>query len=136
MRVRAQSPTGDMTFGNGVQNYLVDSPQAVAQCVYTALRLLLGEWFLNTAAGVPWLTQVIGFGTESTQDTVIRNAIQGVQGVKSILSYSSSRNGTTFTVNVTIDTLYGPATVPSVGVPVPPNPGYGASGFGQNGYGG
>jgi hypothetical protein len=136
MRVRALSPSGDFLFGNGVQNYLVNSPQAVAQCVYTALRLLLGEWFLDTTAGVPWLTKVIGFGTESTQDTVVRNAILGVQGVTEILSYNSERVGTVFTItDLVVATLYGPATVPLVGLQIPLGPGYGVSSSGNNGYG-
>jgi hypothetical protein len=135
MRARALSPSGDYTFGTGLQNYLVDSPQAVAQCVYTALRLLLGEWFLDTTKGVPWLTKVIGFGTESTQDIVIQNAILGVQGVTGILSYNSTRTGTDFSVSVAVNTIYGPAKPVLVGIPVPAGPGLGLSGFGGNGYG-
>lgn len=113
MRVRALSPTGDYTFGNGVQNYLVNSPQAVAQCVLTALKLFLGEWFLNTGAGVPWLTEIIGFNTASTRDTAIKNAILGVQGVTGIVNYSSVLQGTKLTItNLVVDTAYGTAVVP------------------------
>jgi hypothetical protein len=135
MRVRALSPTGDFVFGNGVQNYIANSPQAVAQCVYTALRLLQGEWFLDTSAGVPWLTEVVGFGTGSVYDTIIQNAILGVQGVESIVTYSSSLVDAVLTVAATVATIYGNASVPEVGIPLPALPGYGLSGFGLSGFG-
>lgn len=137
MRVRAQSETGDYTFGRGGQNYLVNSPSMVAQLIYTALMLFLGEWFLNTAAGTPWMTEVIGVGTSAAYDTAIRSRILGVPGVKSILSYNSSLVGTTLTISgVEVDTLYGAATVPLVGITVPPNSGWGtAPGYGQSSFG-
>lgn len=135
MRVRALSPTGGFVFGNGKQNYIANSPQAVAQCVYTALRLLFGEWFLNTQAGVPWLTEVIGFGTQGVYDTVIQNAILGVQGVKSIATYNSELAGATLTVSgVSVLTIYSeePVSVPSLNLTLP---GYGLGSFGQYGFG-
>jgi hypothetical protein len=137
MRVRAQSSTGDYTFGSGGQNFLVNSPSMVAQLVYTALMLFLGEWFLDTSAGTPWMTDVIGVGTAATYDTAIRNQILGVPGVKSIITYNSSLEGTTLTISgVVVDTPYGAATVPLVGITVPPNSGWGtAPGYGQNGFG-
>jgi hypothetical protein len=136
MRVRALSPTGDYTFGSGGQNYLVNSATAVAQCVQTALLLFLGEWFLDTSAGVAWLTEVIGFGTESTRDVVVRNAILGVQGVNSIVNYNSELVGTTFNVGpITVDTDYGLITIPLVGIPVNPGNGWGVGPIGDGGYG-
>lgn len=37
---------GDMVWGHGDRDMLVDSPTAVAQAVLTRLKLWQGEWFL------------------------------------------------------------------------------------------
>lgn len=109
MRVRALTATGDYFYGQGSANYLVDSRAAVAQEVQTTLLLFQGEWFLDTSAGVPWFTQVAGVGTIPTYDQVIKQAIENVQGVTGIVSYSSTLNRVTrtLTVSATIDTQFG-----------------------------
>jgi hypothetical protein len=129
MRVRALDANGDMTFGAGAQNFLVDSPQAVLQCVLTAMKLWQGEWFLDTTAGIPWNTQVLGADTQPLYDNAIRTAIRAVQGVTGISSYSSSFNPSTrvLTVSVTITTQFGPATLEPTPLQwaAPPKTGYG-----------
>lgn len=137
MRVRALDQNGDMTFGSGSANFLVNSPQAVLQCVLTALRLWQGEWFLDTTAGVPWSTQVLGMNTQSLYDNAIQTAIRGVQGVTAITSYSSSLNATTreLSVEAEISTAYGDATL-STSLYAPPQlSGYGVGGYADNPYG-
>ena len=113
MRVRALDENGDMTFGNGSANFLVNSPEAVAQCVGTALKLQQGEWFLDTTAGVPYATQVLGYNTANSRDVAMRNAILAVPGVTDIVSYSSSVDTKTrkFTVTAALNTLYGVANI-------------------------
>jgi len=109
MRVRALTATGDYSFGQGSDNYLVDSRAAVAQEVQTTLLLFQGEWFLDTTVGVPWFTQVVGVGTIPSYDQVIKQAIQNVQGVTGIANYSSTLNRASraLTVSATIDTEFG-----------------------------
>ena len=136
MRVRALDQNGDMTFGQSSQNFLVNSPEAVAQCCITALKLSRGDWFLDTTAGVPWKTQVLGFGTAALYDTAIRTAILGVEGVTAITAYQSSLNKTTRQLSVTasISTPYGAATF-SLQLSPPLLSGYGVGGYGENPYG-
>jgi hypothetical protein len=110
---------GDYVFGNSEQDFLVDSPACVAQAISTALQLLQGEWFLDTTAGVPWLTEVIGLGTGATYDTVIKNAILGVQGVQDIASYTSVLDGTTLVVSAVVDSVYGQASVNNLTLSIP-----------------
>lgn len=138
MRVRALDANDDMTFGAGAANFLVDSPEAVAQCVLTALKLWQGEWFLDTTAGVPWNTEVLGAGTQSLYDNAIRNAIRSVQGVIGIAKYTSSFDTATraLTVSATIDTPYGSTSVSSIlpfAAPLPS--GYGVGPLAANGFG-
>lgn len=130
MRYRALTATGDYSFGLGPSEFLVNTPATVAQAVLTALLLHQGEWFLNITAGMPWETQVLGYGTQTLYDAAIKSAILGVEGVKQILNYNSSLNTKTrnLTVNVTIDTIYGEATITGASV--------GILGYGQMPYGG
>lgn len=118
MRVRQLSPTGDYTYGQGSANYLVNSREAVAQEVLTSLLLFQGEWFLDTTAGVPWFTKIVGVNTIPLYDETIKTAILNVQGVTSIASYSSSLNRATrvLTVSATINTLFG---ITQITVPIP-----------------
>ena len=110
MRVRALSPTGDYTWGQGGNNYLVDSPAAVGQLVATTLRLWQGEWFLDVLYGTPWLQQILGqSGAKSVVDIIIQSVILGTQPagcVTQIVSYSSALSGRGLTINATIDTQF------------------------------
>lgn len=114
MRYRALDTSGDMQFGQSQRNFLIDSPEAVAQAALTRLRLIRGEWFLDNTEGTPWSTEILGVRTRPTYDRAIRDRISGTQGVKSILSYSSSLTGRALTVQAKIDTIYGPAAISEV----------------------
>ena len=119
MKYRALSPTGDFQMGGGLASFYVNSPQAVAQAVVTRLKLFTGEWFLDTTDGTDWFGKVLGKYTQGTRDAVIRERILDTPGVNVILSYSSQFNSATrtFTVNCSLDTIYG--VVPVLNVPLP-----------------
>jgi hypothetical protein len=114
MRYRKLSPLGDYTFGQGMLNFYIDVPAAVAQAVETGLLLWLGEWFLDTTVGMPWIEGVLGKNSQATGDATIQNQIIGTQGVTAISSYQSTRGNDVernFNVEVGIETIYGPTTV-------------------------
>lgn len=113
MRYRKLDANGDYTFGGGANDFLVNTPDTVAQAVVTRLNLLQGEWFLDTTAGMPWATDVIGKYTSRTYDAAIRNCILGTDGVTEITAYSSSwdTEARTLSVTATITTIYGTTTV-------------------------
>lgn len=128
MRYRRLSSSGDYSFGRGTSDFLVNSPEAVAQAVLTRLRLDYGAWFLNTQDGTPWATQVLGNNTTSVRDTIIKDRILNTPGVKDIAYYNSTFEAGTrrFIVQVQLDTIYGliPSASPVSGqlsTPVPPN---------------
>ncbi|RRA01917.1 hypothetical protein [Burkholderia cepacia] len=112
MRYRKLDADGDYVFGGSANDFLVNSPDAVAQAVITRLRLIRGEWFLDTTAGMDW-PAVIGKNTQGTADAAIRACILGTTGVTEITAYASSLDGTTrtLTVTATITTLYGTTTI-------------------------
>lgn len=113
MRVRAIDDNNEPKFGRGQDDFLKDVPAAVGQCVKTRLALYTNEWFLNLADGTPWRTQVLGKRTDSVRDPVLRARILGTNGVTGISSYASqhARSTRAFTVQATVDTIYGVAEV-------------------------
>jgi hypothetical protein len=113
MRIRKFDTNGDYTLTGTGNDYYVDSAQAVAQAIQAGLALLQGEWFLDTSQGMPWRTEVLGKYTAPGYDSVIKSQILSTAGVQSISSYSSSFDpiARALTVNATVESIYGPATV-------------------------
>jgi hypothetical protein len=134
MRYRALTPSGDYTFGHGSLDFLVDSPAVVVQAISTALKLFQGEWFLDSGAGMPWSTQVLGYNTQALYDTAIKSKILSIQGVNSIVSYSSSLNRKTrlLTVKVTVETEIGEVALNAISLSLF---GFGVGPFGEEGFG-
>jgi len=112
MKYRRLDVNGDMSFGAGVSNFLINSPEAVAQAVMTRLKLFQGEWFIDTEIGVPYNTKVLGFGNIHNYDFIIKQQILGTQGVSAIASYSSFIDDKRkANINATLDTLFGSTTI-------------------------
>lgn len=91
MRVRRLDDAGDMTFGQGSANFLIDSSACVAQNIKTRLELWTGEWFLDDREGMPWSTEVLGSGTKPIYDLAIKTRILETPGVTEIDDYTSQR---------------------------------------------
>lgn len=79
--------THDLAF---VNNGLVTVTDAacVAQRVKQHLRSFLGEWFLDTTAGVPWHEYIFAEPYDAaTAEAVIKDAVAAVPGVTEIVSF-------------------------------------------------
>lgn len=115
MRYRKLDANGDYTFGQGAGNFWRDQPEAVAQAVQTRLGLSQGEWFLDTSAGTPYNSKILGAGTISSYDLAIQSEIANTAGLLSIDEYSSGVDPSTrkAQVNATITTIYGQTSVSS-----------------------
>lgn len=113
MRYRTLDANGDYTFGQNNSNFLVDSPEAVAQAIQTRLKLIQGEWFLDQTAGTPYYTDILGAGTESTRDLAVQTVILETQGVTEIADYASYLDPSSreFTVAAVVNTQYGQVTI-------------------------
>jgi len=57
--VRALDADGDIQWGQGKGNFLVDS-EAVAQLIATRLRLNQGEWWADKLEGLPLWQKILG----------------------------------------------------------------------------
>lgn len=108
MRYRALDENGDYRFGRSNQ-FLIDSPEAVAQAILTRLKLYTGEWFLDKSEGTDYAGAIWGFGTQGTRDFELQDRILETPGVRTITAYQSTFDSRTreFTVLGQVDTLYG-----------------------------
>ncbi len=113
MRQRAQSATGDYTFGQSAANFLVDSAACVGQSVKTRLRMEKGEWYLDVEEGTPWSTEILGENTKPLYDQALQERILNTPGVTGITEYESIFDGVprSLTVIATINTEFGPEEV-------------------------
>ena len=106
----------DMTFGNGGRNFYVNEPAAPAQAILTRLRLEVGEWFLNTSDGTPYLTQIFGYGSADSRNVALRDRILGTEGVVRIDSFSSTLGvDRALKVVVAVTTAYGDLVIDLTG---------------------
>ncbi len=109
MRYRVLDSNGDYVFGQGVGEFLVDSPDAVAQAIETRLQLGTNEWFLDLSEGTPYLEEILGMGKSVTADAAIRDRILGTPNVLSIDQYLSSLDSRrNLTVTCKVSTTFGP----------------------------
>ncbi|HET8689330.1 MAG TPA: hypothetical protein VFM18_22195 [Methanosarcina sp.] len=113
MTYRQLDQNNDYTFGSGLSNFYINTPEAVAQAVQTRLKLWEGEWFLDIVEGTPYLAGILGKYTQDTIDQLIQKRILETQGVTSIISYEGSYNGDlrSYTITVLIDTEFGQANI-------------------------
>lgn len=123
MRVRIQNSSGDMTFGNSLLNFYIDSPDGIAQLVQTYILLWLGEWYLDITDGTPFLQGILGKHSQDAADTVIQSRVNSLQvidtngnvvnAINQIDDYSSTLNADNRKLSVTmkLNTIYGPTLV-------------------------
>lgn len=101
--------TGDLIVRNG-DLMIVNNGERVAQQVLITLREWLGEWFLKTSDGVPYLEYILVKNpNEAHVRQVLSEAIRSVEGVKGVteLEFAFNRILRTLTVSYEIDTDYG-----------------------------
>lgn len=99
---------GDYPFG-GLNEFLIDSPEAVAQAINTRLSLHTGQWFLDTTDGTAYDPEIVGAHTQGTRDLEVRARILDTPGVEAIVEYSSDFDAAArrFSVSATVKTIYG-----------------------------
>lgn len=113
MRYRKQDEQGDYSFGSGLNNFHIDSAEAVAQAIETRLKLWIGEWFADTSDGTGWSQTILGKQSKNLYELTLRQRVLETFGVTSIESFQSSLDSDTrrLTVSMTVNTIYGQTTV-------------------------
>ena len=85
---------------------------AILQDVVQRLRTFLGEWFMDTSAGVPWLQQILVKGVSlAVVDELIQNAILATPGVLQLANYSSTANSVGRFLSVSFSLITSSGTV-------------------------
>ncbi|MGV0885974.1 hypothetical protein V6760_03765 [Acinetobacter venetianus] len=109
MRYRKLSSDGDYVFGSGKNDFLVNSPETVAQAILTRLKLWLGEWFADTADGTGWNQSIVGKHSKNLYELTLRQRVLETSGVINIMDFQSSLDADTrrLTVSMTVNTVYG-----------------------------
>ncbi len=105
MAVRAITPAGDWTFGNGIAGY-IQGNAAIAQQIQTSILQILGECFWDAGAGIAWFQWLQSFdpnGLALAISSVILN-VQNVTGINSIsVNLGSNR---VFTASWNVSTVF------------------------------
>ena len=109
-----------------ITHAMLTGDAAIEQTVACVLKFILGEWFLDTSEGIPWIPQPNAPGVRpilgsfpanlAYGETLLKAAILAVDGVTTITSFTfdfnhttragtctanvTTENGGTFTVNV------------------------------------
>ena len=92
---------------------LIDNAERVAQQVLITLRFWLGEWFLDTREGVPYLEYILVKNPNMSHiKQILTEKIKSVDGVNNIVSldFDFRRITRELYVNFEIDTDYGLVT--------------------------
>jgi hypothetical protein len=91
------SPGGELSLTSGV-------PQAAAQRITIRLALFLGEWFLDTSAGVPYFQQILTQAPDDgTLRTLFRKHIEADPYVVAVTRVTVSIDRTTRVLSVSFD---------------------------------
>lgn len=109
---------GDAVFVNGpltTEGVTVKPAEVVAQRLYIRLRSYLGEWFINTAYGVPYFQSILGKKiSRPAVDLIFQEQILSENGVKEIISFKSTLEQRRYSVNFTVKVVTGETV--SVGI--------------------
>lgn len=92
---------------------LIDNAERVAQQIQISLNFWLGEWFLNTNEGVPYLEYILVKNpNENHIRQILTEAIENIEGVETVKSMELTfeRVKRVLTVNYTVTTDYGLVT--------------------------
>lgn len=112
MSTWARTQSGDLLFptlGSGQSALVTDPGEQCAITLQDKLSFWLGEWFLDTSQGVPWL-QVLGIKNPNVNAirAMLRSIIQGTPPVVSVdelqALYTPSRRSFAYTFSASLAT--------------------------------
>ena len=80
---------------------LVKGAYAVTQSMNTAFQMMLGEWFLDTREGIPYVEEVFVAAPDLRLiEALFRRAILRVPGIASLRAFAMSRDRSTRTLSI------------------------------------
>lgn len=104
MRIRALDANGDITFGQGQQNYLTGQA-AIGLNIRTRLLSFLNNAFWAMGAGIDWFTFLGGGNTSAQIQIAVTAIIAQSFGVVSVNNVSVSVNAITRSVSISYNVV-------------------------------
>lgn len=104
MRIRALDANGDITFGQGLQNYLTNQT-AIGFNIKTRLLSFLNNCFWAMGAGIDWFTFLGGGNTATQIQLAVTAVIAQSFGVVSVNNVSVSVNPKTRSVSLSYNVV-------------------------------
>lgn len=93
---------------DGITSIPID---VVAQRLSIRLQTFLGEWFINTAYGVPYWQRILGKKVSKTAiDRIFQEQILSERGVREITSFSSTFQNRTYDMSFRVRAINGAVT--------------------------
>lgn len=104
----------DATFINGpltIEGITSTPAEVVAQRLSIRLQTFLGEWFINTAYGVPYWQRILGKKVSRTAvDRIFQEQILSERGVREITSFTSTFQNRQYEMSFRVRALDGSQT--------------------------
>lgn len=104
--IQLDTVTHDIVIASNGDIVMVDQARRVAQQIKVTLLAFLGEWFLDTTFGVPYLEQILVKNPKwSTVNALLRARIIAVPGVQRVTRLDLDFDRPTRTLTVTFDAI-------------------------------
>lgn len=104
----------DAVFINGPltsEGLRTEAAEVVAQRLSIRLQTFLGEWFINTAYGVPYWQSILGKKITKTRvDRIFQEQILAERGVREITSFSSTLQNRIYEMSFRVRAINGSLT--------------------------
>lgn len=111
MATFALDTNGDLLVNLG-KTVILQGAQAIAQNLYSKLRIFLGEWFLDTSVGVPYLSVVYVKNPSLAVITqFFSGLVLGTPGITGLRSINVTLDGSTRVADVSFVALTDGATI-------------------------
>ena len=105
MIIRSLTPSGDWTFGKGIQDFSKDL-EAIKLNIKTRIKEWKGNCFFNLNSGPDW-NSFLDIGTKNFLDRDVLRTILQSYGVLRIDSYSSVLTDRSLAIQAEVATIYG-----------------------------
>lgn len=106
---------GDYCFGGNAANY-VSGADAVAQAIFSRLRLLKYEWWEDLEDGLPLWQEILAQRDVRRAEQLITERISATPSVRDIMVFDSAFDNNTrrYSFNAVVNTDYGAVTFKEV----------------------
>lgn len=85
MDIKLNPDTHDLALGRNRDLVLIDGAEQIAQQIEITLLTFLGEWFLDTTFGVPYLERIMVKSPSRAQiESIMRTKVLAVPGVSAV----------------------------------------------------